>query len=96
MRVHYGYKDASGDFYVTIDTDMCDGCGDCATACPAGGLEVVREDPNDPLRDEPVAVVKEDKKRKLKYECGPCKPVSGRSELPCVRACTGEAIAHSW
>ncbi len=96
MRVHYGYKDASGDFYITIDTARCDGCGDCVTACPAGVFEVVREDPNDPLRDEPVVVVKEDKKKKLKYECGPCKPVSGHAPLPCVRACTGEAITHSW
>jgi hypothetical protein len=27
MLPNYGYKDASGDFFVTIDTDKCDGCG---------------------------------------------------------------------
>ena len=27
MLANYGYKDASGDFFITIDTDKCDGCG---------------------------------------------------------------------
>ena len=47
MLANYGYKDGSGDFFITIDTDKCDGCGDCVPACPAGCFEV-GEDPNDP------------------------------------------------
>ena len=96
MLANYGYKDASGDFFITIDTDKCDGCGDCVTACPVDIFEVMDEDPNDPMRDEPVAVVVADKKKKLKYECGPCKPPSHRPTLPCVAACKEEAISHSW
>jgi len=96
MLANYGYQDASGDFFITIDTDKCNGCGDCVSACPADVFAVVDEDPNDPLRDDPVAIVADDKKKMLKYECGPCKPLSDRPALPCVRACEVEAISHSW
>ncbi|MDY7037456.1 MAG: 4Fe-4S binding protein [Thermodesulfobacteriota bacterium] len=96
MLANYGYKDGSGDFFITINTDKCDGCGDCVTACPMGIFEVLDEDPNDPLREEPVAVVVADKKKKLKYECNPCKPQSDRPPLPCVEACKVGAISHSW
>ena len=96
MLANYGYKDGSGDFFITINTDKCDGCGDCVTACPMGIFEVLDEDPNDPLREEPVAVVVADKKKKLKYECNPCKPQSERPPLPCVEACKVGAISHSW
>lgn len=96
MLANYGYKDASGDFFITIDTDKCNGCGDCVPACPADVFEVVDEDPNDPLRDEPVAMVSDDKKKKLKYECNPCKPSPPKRSLPCVTACRFEAITHSW
>ena len=95
MLANYGYKDASGDYFITIDTDKCDGCGDCVSACPVDIFGVMDEDPNDPMRDEPVAVVATGKK-KLKYECGPCKPPSDRPPLPCVAACKAEAISHSW
>jgi Fe-S-cluster-containing hydrogenase component 2 len=96
MLANYGYKDASGDFFITIDTDKCDGCGDCVPACKADIFATVDEDPNDPMRDEPVAIVADEKKKKLKYECNPCKPDSNRAELPCVKACKTDAISHSW
>ena len=96
MLANYGYKDASGDFFITIDTDKCNGCEDCVPACLAGVFEVMEEDPNDPLREEPVAVVRADKKKKLKYECNPCKPSKDRPPLACVEACKAAAISHSW
>ncbi len=96
MLANYGYKDASGEYFITIDTDKCDGCGDCVPACPARVFVVVDEDPNDPLREEPVAIVADDKTRKLKYECNPCKPSTHRPPLPCVEACPTGVIYHCW
>jgi ferredoxin len=96
MLANYGYKDASGDFFITIDTVKCNGCGVCADACPASVIMVTEEDENDPMRREPVAVVAGDKKTKLKYECNPCKPSGNRPPLPCLKACKAGAISHSW
>jgi len=96
MLANYGYKDAAGDFFITIDTDKCDGCGDCVETCPVNVFEVVDEDPNDPFREEPVAMVRADKKKKLKYECNLCKPSTERPLLPCVASCKSGAISHSW
>jgi ferredoxin len=96
MLANYGYKDGSGEFFITIDTDKCDGCGACLPVCPTQVLEVSPEDPNDPLREGPVAIVGEAQRKKLKYACAQCKPASSRPRLPCVEACPKEAIAHSW
>jgi NAD-dependent dihydropyrimidine dehydrogenase PreA subunit len=95
MLANYGYKDASGDYFIAIDTTKCSGCGDCVSACPSDIFEVINEDPNDPMRDDPVAVVAVTKTKKLKYECNPCKPAF-KPPLPCVEACESDAITHSW
>jgi len=95
MIANYGYKNGSGDFFIAIDTDKCDGCGDCVSACP-NNVFIVGQDPNDPLRDERVAMVGEEHRKKLKYTCTPCKPDRDRSELACVAACKPLAISHSW
>jgi ferredoxin len=95
MKANYGYKDGSGDSFITIDTDLCDGCGACVTACPAAVFEV-GEDENDPLNDRPVASVAKGQRKKTKYACGPCKPVANRPPLPYRAACKPGAIEHNW
>jgi Fe-S-cluster-containing hydrogenase component 2 len=96
MLANYGYSDGSGEYFIALDTDKCNGCGDCVPACPRSCFEVLDKDPNDPLTDEPVAAIVHDKEKKLKYECSGCKPISGRPLLPCVVACKQNALSHSW
>jgi ferredoxin len=95
MKANYGYKDGSGEYFIAIDTDKCNACGDCVTACPASLLEVVADE-FDPLSEDEIAQVREEERKKIKYSCGPCKPVSDRPPLPCVAACEPGAITHSW
>jgi Fe-S-cluster-containing hydrogenase component 2 len=95
MIANYGYKDGSGDWFITIDTDKCNGCGECVKACPYGVFELM-EDPNDPFREEPVAVVCEEQRKKIKYTCAPCKPTTNRPPLPCITVCKQKALSHSW
>jgi len=93
MQANYGYKDGSGEFFITIDTDLCDGCGKCVEACPSNVMEV-GEDENDPMNDEEVAKVSDAERKKLKYTCqsAGCKP--GKEK--CIEACEPNALSHSW
>ncbi|HLD35575.1 MAG TPA: 4Fe-4S dicluster domain-containing protein [Planctomycetota bacterium] len=97
MLANYGYNDGSGDFFITIDTDKCTGCGDCIKVCPAKVLEMITDE-SDPFREIPVVAVTGEHRKKIKYSCSPCKGVQHKSasDLPCVKACSPGAIAHSW
>jgi len=95
MKANYGYKDGSGDFFIIVDTDRCSGCGACVSACPAR-LFVVGEDENDPLNDNPVCTVPNERRREIRYACGACKPIRNRPPLPCQIACRSGAIKHRW
>lgn len=92
---NYGYTDGSGDWYIGIDTSKCTGCGDCVTACPVDLFELV-EDEYDPLSEDLKVSVKHGHRKTIKYDCGPCKPVTDRPLLQCVAACEPDAITHSW
>jgi Fe-S-cluster-containing hydrogenase component 2 len=91
MIVHYGYKDGSGEYFISIDTDRCNGCGRCVEVCPQHVLEM-RTMMVD-LEDVVVAAVTEAHRRKIKYSCAPCKP---EKKPPCVVACQQDAIMHTW
>ena len=93
MKANYGFMDGSGEFYITIDTDLCIECSErsCVAACPVGMFEIMIDD-----YDDEVAAIKEANRKKIKYDCGPCKPVTDRPPLPCVEACTPGAVTHSW
>jgi len=85
--------DGSGQYFITIDTDKCVKCGDypCVASCPAELFEIIIDD-----YDDQVAAIIGAKRKSIKYECAPCKPVSAHPMLPCISACTLEAIEHSW
>lgn len=92
MLANYGYEDASGTYYITIDTDKCAECADhgCISACPANIFELILDD-----YDDEVASIKEDYRNSLRTLCSNCK-AGGNTSWPCTGACAGSAITHSW
>ena len=94
MIAHYGYRDAEGAFYITLDTDRCASCETkpCLAACPAAVLAAEE----DPYGEGTVASVADGARGRLKYLCAPCKPAGVRLPLPCMAACPLAAITHSW
>jgi ferredoxin len=94
MIANYGYKDGSGDYYISIDTDKCIDCPvgqACLSACPKQMFEIMTDD-----YDDVVACIKQLNRRTLAYDCTDCKPSGGYVSLPCTTACTPGAIKHSW
>ena len=92
MITHYGYSDGSGDYYITIDTDRCNGCGKCVKQCPQSALQL--ETMLIDLEDKTVASVNEDSRKKIRYTCAACKPEANMP--PCVFACETKAINCTW
>ena len=92
MITYYGYSDGSGEYYITVDSDKCSGCGKCVKQCPQLALQMgtIFID----LEDKTVASVAEDHRKKIKYTCASCKPETSRS--PCVLACESKAINCTW
>jgi ferredoxin len=94
MIAFYGFKDGSGDWFLSLDTEICNGCGKCIVSCPSQALEIA-DDEYDPFREGQVARVKEAERKKLRYTCAPCRPGYGEAEPPCHSACESQAITHS-
>ena len=92
MIAHYGYVDASGEYFIVINTDKCDRCGDCVKQCPQAVLEIRTELVD--LEDRSVVAVTDEQVRKIKYTCAPCKPETGWT--PCVQSCKPGAVSIVW
>ena len=94
MIIHYGYKDGSGSYYVSINAEKCDACYTCIEKCPEQILKIdtVLVD----LDDKQVAVVDEASRNKLQYICATCHKQNQVTEMPCSCACKKGAISTTW
>jgi len=91
MKAHYGYTDGTGDYYIVIDSDVCNGCGKCVDACPAGVLIVEKDDSG---REK--AKVKDSVRRKLANVCPGFVECSRQHTDNCHSVCDCNAICHTW
>ena len=91
MITHYGYADGSGEYYIIIDTDKCDGCEECVRICPKRVFEVALDD-----YDKVVARVKEDVTKSIHYICLGYYRKCASEENNCHIACPQDAISHTW
>lgn len=87
----YGYNDGTGDYYITIDSGKCDGCGKCVRVCPAAVLEIVQEDGH-----KPRVRVTDAARKRLSILCPGYNICSNSSEENCRSVCQHDAISLSW
>ncbi|MFC1845907.1 acyl-CoA dehydratase activase [Chloroflexota bacterium] len=90
MKVSYGYSDGTGEYYITINNELCDGCGECIEACPEGIFTIGSDDKN-----QPKVTVKDDVRKKLALAC-PGFHSGCRNEVNCHSVCKNNAITHTW
>lgn len=91
MLANYGYVDATGEYFITVDTDKCDGCGCCVETCPEGLFEVSMDD-----YGKLVARVKEKLVAKISYCCPGFDACARSHEANCHSVCECGALEHSW
>ncbi len=91
MKAQYGYSDGTGDYFITINIEACDGCGKCVEACPLG-IFVLSRDGASP----PKARVKDEVRKKLGFLCPGFQSCLKVREVNCHSVCEKNAISHSW
>jgi len=89
---YYGYTDGSGEYYIVIDAEKCNSCGECIKKCPQNALQM--EEMFIDLEDKLVAAVTEEHRKKIRYTCSQCKP--DENSVPCVESCKQNAISSIW
>ena len=90
-KMQYGYSDGTGNYFITIDTARCDGCGECVPVCPSAIFEVAAADGG-----QLKARVKEEARKKLAMLCPGYEACLSKVELNCQKACPRDAISHTW
>jgi len=90
-RISYGYSDGTGEYFITIDKGLCDGCGECVTVCPEN-VFVLAQDGTEDMK----AVVQEAVRQKLAFTCPGFRACSRSHQTNCHTICPHEAISHTW
>ena len=92
MIINYGYIDGSGEYFIVVDSDKCNGCRKCVEQCPQSALQMETEFID--LEDKPVVAVTDEQRKNIRYTCAACNPKENRT--PCVLACKQGAITCIW
>jgi predicted CoA-substrate-specific enzyme activase len=90
-KIHYGYSDGTGTYFITIENSRCDGCGECMLVCPSAVFEIVKDD-----NSQPKVKVKEEARKKLAILCPGFHSCRIAHQANCHSACPKEAINHTW
>lgn len=91
MEANYGYADGTGDYFIIIDTDKCNACGLCLTACPQAVFELALDD-----YGKMAAKVKDGVVSRISYVCPGFKSECGARAENCHTVCAPGAINHTW
>jgi len=91
LKIQYGYADATGNYFITVDRARCDGCGKCVSVCPSAVFDVAQEN-----GDRPKAIVREEVRKKLSLLCPGFGACSKSLKANCHTVCQGDAISHTW
>lgn len=90
VKMQYGYDDATGAYFISVDGGKCTGCGDCVTACPAGVFVLSGDTGNK------AAEVKSEIRKKIIQYCPGFEACSRENAVNCHSVCKVNAIEHSW
>ncbi len=91
LKIQYGYADATGNYFITIDHARCDGCGECSKVCPSSVFDLARENSG-----QPKAIVREDARKKLALLCPGFGLCAQSLKTNCHSVCQANAIDHNW
>jgi Fe-S-cluster-containing dehydrogenase component len=94
MIAYYGYEDATGSYYLSIDDEKCSTCSDkkCLVACTQDVFVACEDD-----WDNEIVQVGESVVHVLRACCDICKQQGAdKLDLPCLKACEKSAIRFSW
>jgi ferredoxin len=90
-KIHYGYTDGTGSYFITIETSRCDGCGECIPVCPSAVFKLARDD-----YGQQKAKVKEEARKKLAFLCPGFHSCGSTLKTNCHSVCPKDAINHTW
>jgi ferredoxin len=89
-KMQYGYSDGTGEYFITIDTEKCDGCGECIEACPAGVFMMSENGGTS------AAIVREDLRKRLSFVCPGHDACAASHGETCRTVCAQQALDISW
>jgi predicted CoA-substrate-specific enzyme activase len=91
MKVQYGYSDGTGEYFITIDYNLCNGCGECAAKCPVGIFTMEKDGSS-----QPRATIEEVNRKKLGVLCPGSTACPLGKGADCQSICKANAITHGW